>query len=257
VALLVVLYLGVGLWRGHWFLGVHALELEYTGLGRVAERYAGTSAQNAAWAEWLLAGFAQLDRYRDANRALPPAPPDRVVLYGDSLTDYWVTHAPETFFPGRGYIGRGIAGQATPELLWRFQQDVLDLHPRTVVLLGGTNDIVLIGRYIGPNETRANLEKMVQLAQQRGIRVVLCSLLPVAYAGSYRQSRATTQIKALNAWLRGYAEQHQLAYVDYFDALAGPDGSLPPAFSPDGLHPNLAGYRIMERLLQQTLDANP
>jgi lysophospholipase L1-like esterase len=254
VILLAIVLVGFSIWRKHWFLGIHVMELKYTSLGKVAERYAGTPAQNARWAN---SEFAQLDRYREANRALPPAPPDRVIQYGDSLTDYWVTRAPETFFPGRPYIGRGIAGQATPELLWRFQQDVLDLHPRTVVILAGTNDIVLLGRYIGTSETRGNLEKMVELARQHGIRVVLCSLLPVSFAGPHWQKRATDSIEAMNAWLQSYAAQHNVVYVDYFDALADTDGRLLPDLSPDGLHPNVAGYRIMERLLEQALDAHP
>jgi len=257
LGVLAIVFVCMVLWHKRWGIGVRATALQSRCLSNIAERYAGTSAQDGAVLHFLLSGFAQTDRYREANRALPSAPPDRVVLYGDSLTDYWVTRAPEAFFPGKAYVGRGIAGQATPELLWRFQQDVLDLHPRMVVILAGTNDVIALGRAITAAETHSNLEKMIESAQQHGIRVVLCSLPPVDFKGPHWRQRASTNIEAQNAWLRSYAAQHNLAYVDYFKALADKQGRMPGELSPDGLHPNVAGYRIMERVLQQELDARP
>jgi lysophospholipase L1-like esterase len=251
---LAILYCGLSGWRGQWLFSVQGNEAKFRAYSALAERLAGTPRQNAPWARRLLKTFGGMDRYREANSSLPPATAGRVVLYGDSITDYWVTRAPETFFPGHGYIGRGIAGQATPELLWRFQEDALDLHPNTIVLLGGANDIILKGRRIPDAETRDNLRRMIVLARQRGIRVVLCSLLPVHYDQPERQRLYTARIEALNAWLRGYATANHLRYVDYFDALAGPQGAMPLPTAPDGLHPTAAGYRIMQQLLQKALD---
>jgi lysophospholipase L1-like esterase len=219
-----------------------------------AERLAFSPWRDAVWVRLVLGDFGGLESYRDADRALPPATVDRVLLYGDSITEYWVSYAPETFFPGRSYIGRGIQGQTTPELLWRFQQDVLDLHPRTVVLLGGTNDIVFTRLHLSEDETERNLERMATVARERGIRVVLCSLLPSAYKEPAQQRQVLRGVLHVNAWLKGYAAANDLRYVDYFSSMAGPDGVLRPELRRDALHPNAAGYRLMERVLTDALD---
>ncbi len=198
-------------------------------------------------------GFGGLSVYRDANRALRPATPERVVLYGDSITEYWVSFAPETFFPGKNYVGRGIHGQTTPEMLWRFQQDVLDLNPRTVVLLGGTNDIILTRLGISEEDTERDLDRMAAMARARGIEVVLCSLLPSAYQEPAQQQRVMRGVMDINAWLKRYAAANGLRYVDYFSAMAGPNGELRHELRRDSLHPNAAGYRVMERVLEQAL----
>jgi lysophospholipase L1-like esterase len=222
-----------------------------------AEDLARSGQPGPPWAQPLLARFAKLDHYRDANRSLPPTTPDRVIFYGDSITDFWLLAWPQHFFPGRGYLDRGIAGQATPELLWRFRQDVLDLHPGTVVLLAGANDIQLASRYISPQETRRNLETMVQLARQEHIRVILCSVLPVDIGTPAKRVRLTTEIRALNAWLRAYAATQHLSYVDYYDTMADPQGFMRPGLTVDGLHPNGTGYDLMAPLAQQAIDHAP
>ena len=118
------------------------------------------------------------------------------------------------------------------------------MHPSTIVLLGGANDIILKGRRIPDAETRDNLRRMIALARQRGIRVLLCSLLPVHYDQLERQRLYTHRIEVLNAWLREDAAANHLSYVDYFDALADPQGAMPLTTAPDGLHPTAAGYRM-------------
>jgi hypothetical protein len=77
--------------------------------------------------------FGERKRYRDADAALaaPAAGESRVVFLGDSITD----------LPGKPYINRGIDGQTTPQMLVRFRQDVMSLHPAVLVVLGGTNDL--------------------------------------------------------------------------------------------------------------------
>ncbi len=196
--------------------------------------------------------WASLGRYREANDSLgPPAPGEmRVVFYGNSITDVWAAHFDE-MFPGKPYVGRGISGQTTPQMLVRFRQDVIALEPAVVVILAGTNDIA---GNTGPS-TQAmiedNLVSMVELAQANGIRVVLCSVLPAA---DYRWRPAlgpAPKILALNAWMKDYAAAHDdVVYLDYHSAMADERHGLPPELSEDGVHPNVAGYRVMVPLVE-------
>jgi lysophospholipase L1-like esterase len=252
--LLAVALLGVGVWHRRGWLVQQAAIVRYRMVRSTAERLAGAPDRNTARVRLVMHGFGGLDVYGDANRALPPATRERVVLYGDSITEYWVSFAPQTFFPGKDYVGRGIHGQTTPEMLWRFQQDVLDLHPRTVVLLGGTNDIIFTRLAISEEDTERDLDKMATMARARGIEVVLCSLLPTAYAETAQQQRVMRGVMDVNAWLKRYAAAHGLRYVDYFSAMTGLGDALRPELRRDALHPNAAGYRVMERVLEQTLE---
>ena len=213
------------------------------------ERLAALLAQHADW--------PQRARYHAENAALPPPRPgeERVVFLGDSITDAWGRWA-GAFFPGKPYVNRGISGQTTPQMLLRFRPDVIALRPRAVVILAGTND--LAGN-TGPTtlaDIEGNLRSMVELARAHRIRVVLSSVLPVHdQVGPVSASRPPAQILALNAWMRGYAQQHGLVYLDYHAAMAGPDGALRRELSDDGLHPNAAGYAVMEPLAQRAVDA--
>jgi lysophospholipase L1-like esterase len=198
--------------------------------------------------------WASLNRYREANAALPPPGADekRVVFYGDSITDFWARYFNE-MFPGKPYVGRGISGQTTPQMLVRFRQDVIDLQPAAVVILAGTNDIA---GNTGPS-TQAMIEdnfmSMVELAKANGIRVVLASVLP---AFDYPWSpglEPAPKIVALNAWLKAYAASENLVYLDYFSAMADDRDGLPLALSEDGVHPNVAGYRVMAPLAEQAI----
>jgi lysophospholipase L1-like esterase len=207
-------------------------------------------------AHHFLPDFAQLGGYQAANRALPTIAPGRVVFYGDSITDFWPTAYKTLFFPGRPYIGRGIAGQSTPELVWRFQQDVIDLHPTAVVLLAGSNDVVLPERHITFQQTTRNIQAMVEMAQRRRIRVILCSIPPVSNHPPPQQAVLTGEIRALNLWLQAYAANQHLTYVNYYAAMADGAGSMKDALSTDGLHPNAAGYGIMQSLVQQAMDGH-
>jgi lysophospholipase L1-like esterase len=226
-------------------------------LGFVSASLIDTRFSNSAWAHSLLSGYADLDRYQAANRVLPHTVPGRVVFYGDSVTEQWANLHPAQFFPGKPYLGRGISGQSTGEMYWRFQQDVIDLHPSTVVLLGGTNDVVLTNRYIPFQQTTRNIQAMVQAGDQHGIRVILGSILPVARCPQPDEATFTARIRALNAWLRSYAAQHHLTFIDYFSAMSTPTGALNPTLSDDGLHPNAHGYAIMQPLAQQALNSPP
>lgn len=197
--------------------------------------------------------WPQLGRYADANAALPATEPGRVVFYGDSITDAWTRNG-GSFFPGKPYVNRGISGQTTEQMVVRFRQDVINLHPQTVVILTGTNDIA---GNTGP-ETQAmiedNFRSMVDLARANNIRVVLASVLPAAgYPWKPSAGNPAEKIRVLNDWLKGYAASQKITYLDYYSAMAGRDGGMKPGISIDGVHPNAAGYAIMEPLAEKAL----
>ena len=204
--------------------------------------------------------WANLARYRDANRSLPPSEPARVVFMGDSITDAWPQRAPE-FFAGRSYVGRGISGQTTPQMLVRFRRDVIDLKPRVVVILAGTNDIAGNTGAMTDDDIQGNLASMAQLAKANGISVVLASITPVsAYHTSptgvpQTSSRPMTRIRAINAWIKEYAAKNGHIYLDYFSAMVDDKGLLREDLSGDDLHPNAAGYAVMGPLAQQAVAA--
>ncbi len=216
---------------------------------------AETLARRLAAAEKTLADWPGLERYRKANEELgpPAAGVQRVVFYGNSITDSWAHFFPDEF-PGKPYVGRGISGQTTPQMLVRFRQDVIDLKPAAVVILAGTNDIA---GNTGPSTLgmiEDNLVSMVQLARANGIRVVLCSVLP-AYDYPWRKGLHPAQkIVALNAWMKEYAAREGLGYVDYWSALADDRGGMRQDLTLDGVHPNEAGYRVMAKLVEPAIE---
>ena len=193
--------------------------------------------------------WAGLRRYRAANAALTaPAPGEnRVVFYGNSITDGWARHFP-IMFPGKPYIGRGISGQTTPQMLVRFRQDVVALQPRAVVILAGTNDIA---GNTGPSTLEMiedNFMSMVQIAKAHHIKVVLSSVLPV-YDYPWKPGLLPApKIIALNAWMQNYANEVGETYLDYHSVMKDARDGLPPNLANDGVHPTDAGYRIMAPL---------
>ena len=199
-----------------------------------------------------LRDWANLARYREANRALkaPAAGEPRVVFMGDSITDAWPTRFGD-FFQGKPYVGRGISGQTTPQMLVRFRPDVIDLKPRVVVILAGTNDIAGNTGPMTNEEIQGNLMSMAQLAKANGIRVVLASIQPVsAYHTSPTGTPQTTlrpmdRIRAINEWMKTYAAAEGHVYLDYFSAMVDAKGLLREDLSSDDLHPNATGYAIM------------
>ncbi len=200
--------------------------------------------------------FGQLARYRDADAALrsPAADENRVVFIGDSITDYW--KLPD-YFPGKPYINRGIDGQTTPEMLIRFRQDVIDLHPKVVVMLAGTNDIAGVTGRRANEDIESNYASMAELARAHGIRMVFASVLPVHnYTHDAEESfalRPRDRILALNRWLKDYCAKNRFVYLDYFSALVDERGMLKRVLSDDGLHPTDAGYKIMAPLAEKAI----
>lgn len=197
--------------------------------------------------------WPQLARYRAENAALPrPAPGEaRVVFIGDSITDYWGREA-GVFFPGRPYLNRGIAGQTTPQILLRLRPDALALQPRAIVVLAGTNDLAANAGATHLAQARDNLATMTHLARAAGVRVVMASLLPVHdHAQAMSATRAPREIVAMNRWIEAHMRRERGTYLDYHGPMVGADGMLRRELSDDGLHPNAAGYAVMQPLAQR------
>ena len=202
-----------------------------------------------------LADWPELARYRDSNTALPATAPGRVVFFGDSITDAWGRRDRTVpFFPGKPYINRGIGGQTTPQMVIRFQQDVVALHPAAVLILAGINDIA---GNTGPSTltmTEDNVRSMVSIARANNIRVILASVLPVIDFAWRRGLEPAGKIRNLNAWLQQYAASTGCTWLDYYTALTDPQGGMKPGTSLDGVHPSPAGYAIMAPLAQAAID---
>jgi lysophospholipase L1-like esterase len=215
------------------------------------------TAKQIAAMQAQLADWPQLNRYKAENASLGPVAlsEDRVVFYGDSITDAW-GRIPDTgeFFPGKPYVNRGISGQTTPQMVVRFRQDVINLHPRVVVILAGTNDVARNTGPMTPEMTEDNFRSMVDLAKANGIRVIVASILPAADYPWKPGMAPAGKIKTLNAWLAGYALNHSITYLDYYSAMADDNGGMKAGLSSDGVHPNAKGYAIMAPLAQAAID---
>jgi lysophospholipase L1-like esterase len=215
--------------------------------------------------EKRLKDWPDLARYRDANAsvAAPAKNEQRVVFMGDSITDAWVQPRFGAFFPGKPYIGRGISGQTTPQMLLRFRADVIALQPKVVVILAGTNDLAGNTGPIALEETEGNLASMAELARANGVRAVLSSVLPVSNYGHDRDGnpldvrikRPPEKILELNAWIRKYAAVNDHVFLDYFSAMVDEHGLLKKELSEDGLHPNAAGYAVMAPLAEKAIQS--
>ncbi|MFO0581969.1 MAG: GDSL-type esterase/lipase family protein [Anaeromyxobacter sp.] len=201
-----------------------------------------------------LAASAGPERYREANARLgPPAPGEaRVVLVGDSITEAWPRDG-AALFRGRPWIARGIAGETTRQVLLRFRQDVLELRPAAVVILAGTNDVAGNDGPYREEVTVSNVTSMIELARAGGVAVVLASLVP-AYDYPWRPGGdPPARIRALNARLKALAAAKGAAWADLFGPLADARGGLPPALSEDGVHPNAAGYALMNPIVERAV----
>jgi lysophospholipase L1-like esterase len=200
--------------------------------------------------------WANLNRYAEENKSLATPKPDekRVVFMGNSITEGWVKSDPD-FFNGKAYVGRGISGQTTPQMLVRFRQDVINLKPSVVIILAGTNDIA---GNTGPSTLQAimgNIASMAEIARANKIRVVLSSVLP-AFDYPWKPGlQPAEKIFALNGMIRNYAQANKMIYLDYFSSMADDRKGLKKELGDDGVHPNLAGYKIMEPLAEQAIKA--
>ena len=198
--------------------------------------------------------WGNLAKYENENTLLSPKQvgEKRIVLMGDSITEFWLPIHPE-FFAGKSYIDRGISGQTTPQMLIRFRPDVINLQPDVVVILAGVNDIA---GNTGPTTNEKiveNIISMIELAHANKIKVILCSVLPAANFNWRPNDKAAQTIVELNQLLASYANTNTIPYVDYHTIMADTQNGLPKEFSEDGVHPNLKGYQIMEPLLEKAI----
>lgn len=202
-----------------------------------------------------LQDWNQLGRYHADDEKLKgqAAEPNRVVFLGDSITDGWNM---TTYFPGKPYVNRGISGQVLPQMLVRMYPDVIELKPAVVVLLGGTNDIARNNGMTTLAMIQENTMAITELAKAHGIKVILCSVTPIADYGRNKMSdgRPPSDILKVNAWMKEYAGKVGAIYADYFTALADDKGILKPGISMDGLHPNQQGYNLMVPVVQAAID---
>lgn len=217
------------------------------------------TVQDKDWGPWLgpfraklvpslMQDFSERYIYAAANRALPPPKPNerRVVFIGDSITDRWDLAAS---FPGKPYVNRGIGSQVTAQMVLRFHQDVVALHPSAVVILAGINDVQGFLQQETPEQIQTNWEAMADLADSHGIKLVFASLLPVSNytekAKDVLNERNPAVLRVLNAWLRRFCATRGYAYADYYTQLADEAGLLARGLSDDGVHPLPAGYARM------------
>jgi lysophospholipase L1-like esterase len=217
-----------------------------------------TNEQKEAWRkaqeEQLHNDWANLGRFREDNKlvAKPAKGEKRVVFMGNSITEGWIRLDPG-FFSGKPYINRGISGQTTPQMLVRFKPDVINLNPSVVVILAGINDIA---GNTGPSTLEMiedNLSSMAEIAHANGVAVVLSSVLP-AYDFPWRPGMEPAEkVVALNAWIKNYANTHQCIYLDYFTPMSDQKHALKAEYTEDGVHPTLAGYKIMDPLAEQAI----
>jgi lysophospholipase L1-like esterase len=209
----------------------------------------------------LIAGFAfaqqdwaNTNRFKDENTKLaPPASGEnRIVFMGNSITEGWIRTCPE-YFAGKPYVNRGISGQTTPQMLVRFRADVINLKPALVVILAGTNDIA---GNTGPSTLEMildNLISMAELAKANKIKVVLSSVLP-AFDYPWKPGlQPAEKIVNLNVMIKNYADKNGIVYLDYFSAMVDERKGLKKEYSADGVHPNLAGYKVMEPLAETAI----
>ena len=214
-----------------------------------------------------LQDWNQLGRYRAENLSLKrrPTDPKRVLFMGDSITDFWKL---AEYFPGKPYVNRGISGQTTPQMLVRMYPDVIDLKPVAMVILAGINDISQNTGPVTAEMVEQNIMAMTELAQHHGIKVILCSILPVSdytffkHQGDpgnpFMRMKVTDthppgDILKLNDWMKDYVSRVNAIYVDYFSALVDEQGWLKENLSDDGIHPKAEGYKIMAPIVEAAI----
>ena len=199
--------------------------------------------------------WAYMEKYAEENQKLPPVSPDekRVVFMGNSITEGWTTHDPDFFSKNKSFINRGIGGQTTPQMLVRFRNDVINLNPSLVVILAGTNDIA---GNTGPTTLEniyGNIISMAELAKANNIKVILCSVLPVYEYPWSPGLEPAEKIVGLNAMLHSYAKKNNVDYVDFHSAMSDDRNGMKAEYSDDGVHPNIEGYKVMDKLIEKSI----
>ena len=193
--------------------------------------------------------FGNLAKYSHANDSIIASKkPVTTIFMGDSITEFW-NPKDKDFFAQHQIINRGISGQTTSQMLLRFRQDVIHLHPKQVVILAGINDIAQNTGPISIENTFANIISMVELAKMNKIKVVISSVLPAFDFYWKKGLEPSGKVIALNILLRDYAQKNKIPYVDYFSKMKDDRNGLPAQYSDDDIHPNEVGYQVMQKIL--------
>ena len=198
--------------------------------------------------------WANLKKYAAANKNLPPpaAGEDRIVFMGNSITEFWAT-IDSSFFANRTYIDRGISGQTSPQMLLRFRQDVINLKPTVVVILAGINDIAENTGKIALEDVFGNIVSMAQLAKENKIKLILSSVLPAYDFPWHPGLQPAEKIVKLNSMIKSYCQENNIEYVDYYSNMVDEKKGLDKRFTDDGVHPTIAGYKMMESLIERAI----
>lgn len=204
----------------------------------------------------LAQDWPQLSFYQEANKLLKTSEkPIEAVFFGDSITEGWPQFNP-SFFDSNNFVGRGIGGQTTPQLLLRFRQDVLGLRPKKVIFLAGINDIAENTGPISIEAIMGNIKGMTEMAKANEVEMVLCAVLP-ANSFPWRPSIIPTRkVIKLNQMIKAYAQENNLIYIDYYTHMVDDEQGLISTLGYDTVHPNKAGYALMEEVLLKSLQIN-
>jgi lysophospholipase L1-like esterase len=194
--------------------------------------------------------WAKFSRYEEANAKVTQKP--KAVLMGDSITDGWAK-ADEAFFTDNNLVGRGISGQTTSHMLVRFRRDVVDLAPKYVLILAGTNDIAKNNGDISLENILGNIISMCEIAKANKIKPVICSVLPADRFRWRPEVAPAEDIVKLNAMLKEYADSEKIKFIDYHSVLKNENNGLPAEYAPDGVHPTIECYKIMEQMVLEAL----
>ena len=214
--------------------------------------FAGEETIKQPYSEW-----ARFNRYEKENKALKDknTPPPDAVFMGDSIIDMWSNVIHKEFFKQNNYLGRALCGQVTIQMIARFRKDVLEMNPKVVVIMGGTNDIAENEGYTELDDIAGNIMNMAEIALSNGMIPVVCSITSAEeYRWRKRISDVPNKIAKVNGMLKDYAKKRGIIYLDYHSALADEKGAMPADYSGDGVHPNLKCYKIMEPLTKKAVD---
>lgn len=212
---------------------------------QVEKHFSDKERQNSKSRDW-----AYYKRYEAANETLKK--PIKAVFMGNSITEGWANQHPQ-FFTSNGFVGRGISGQTTSQMLCRFQSDVIDLKPQLVVIMAGTNDIARNTGYISHKHIVQNIKSMCELAKINKITPILCTILPAYEFGWNKDVNPAEEIKLLNDMIKQYANQNKISFVDYYSHMVDERGGMPSEIAEDGVHPNSKGYDIMEPIVLKAI----
>jgi lysophospholipase L1-like esterase len=205
------------------------------------------------WSRRLREDWPGWKRYETENAAVRQSnQPVDIVFLGDSITEGWKDKQPEFFSSGR--LCRGVGGETTPQMLLRMIPDVCDLNPRTVHIMGGTNDIAGNTGQMTAKNTQDGLTAMFDIASAHGIAVIFASIPPAASFPWQPGLQTVPRITALNQWIQQFAREAGATYVDYYRELADENGGMKPGLASDGVHPTAAGYRQMAAILEPELN---